>query len=117
MVRVKGKRKKEGRDEVTSDSARPLLPSPQTAIISLPSNLPENMDIEALSSLSLVSPFLKQFPIEIYNEVLKHCDPSTLARASRVSLAFLELSSPLLYRDVKLVGFEQMVELFFATER
>ncbi|KAL7416912.1 hypothetical protein BDY24DRAFT_378682 [Mrakia frigida] len=70
------------------------------------------MDIEALSSLSLVSPFLKQFPIEIYHEGLKHCDPSTLARASRVSLAFLELSSPLLYRDVKLVVFEQMAELF-----
>ena len=65
-----------------------------------------------LSSLSLVTSFLKEFPTEIYNEILKFCDPSTLAKAARVSLAFLELSSPLLYRDVQVDGIEKMAKLF-----
>ena len=59
-----------------------------------------------------LSPFTKHFPIEIHNEILKFCDPSTLAKVGRVSLAFLELSSPLLYRDVELVGMDKMAELF-----
>ena len=75
-----------------------------------------NMDPSAFSSLLLVTPFLKEFPIEIYNEILKFCDPSTLAALARVSLAFLELSSPLLYRNVELVGTRNMAKLFCGRE-
>lgn len=59
-----------------------------------------------------LSPFLKKFPPESTNRNLKFCDPSKLANTSRVSLAFLELSSPLLYRDIKLVGLRQVQKLF-----
>lgn len=39
-------------------------------------------------------------PTEIKRHILKFCDRSTLAKTARVSLAFLELSFPLLYRNV-----------------
>ena len=42
----------------------------------------------------------------------RFCDPSTLAKISRVSLAFLELSSPILYQDNEIVGHRKIEQLF-----
>lgn len=39
--------------------------------------------------------------------------PSTLAATSRVNLAFLELSSPLLYTDINRIGFQKLASLFY----
>ncbi|KAL7410144.1 hypothetical protein BDY24DRAFT_418262 [Mrakia frigida] len=50
-------------------------------------------------------------PLELQHEILRQCDPSTLAQTSRVSLAFLDLSSPLLYRDIAIVGLEGLQRL------
>ena len=50
---------------------------------------------------------LKPFPplpLELKGEILSHCDASTLANASSVSLAFLQLASPVLYNHVTFVG-------------
>jgi len=49
------------------------------------------------------SPLLPTLPPEI----LRLCDPSTLAQTSRVSLASLELSSPLLCHHIDIYGSEQ----------
>jgi hypothetical protein len=43
-------------------------------------------------------------PLEIKGEILSFADTDTLARACSVSLAFLELAAPLLYRDITFVG-------------
>lgn len=61
-------------------------------------------------SLSLSKP-LPTLPIELKREILGFCDPSTLAKTSLVSLALLELSSPLLYRDVTIVGLKALEKL------
>ncbi|KAL7416871.1 hypothetical protein BDY24DRAFT_438690 [Mrakia frigida] len=55
---------------------------------------------------------LPLLPLEIKNHILRFCDPSTLAKTARVSLAFLELSSPILYEDVHIHGFEHLKLLF-----
>ncbi|KAL7416895.1 hypothetical protein BDY24DRAFT_412380 [Mrakia frigida] len=51
-------------------------------------------------------------PIEIKLHILRFCDLSTLVKVARVSLAFLELSSPLLYRDVRIQGVYRLQRLF-----
>jgi hypothetical protein len=53
-------------------------------------------------------PFL---PLEVKHHILRFCDPSTLAVTSRVSLAFLELSIPILHDDIHIDGFEQAEQL------
>jgi len=50
-------------------------------------------------------PFL---PNELMKEILKFCDQPTLAKTSTLSLAFLQLSSPLLYRHITIRGPESM---------
>ena len=55
---------------------------------------------------------LPDLPSEIHQEILRFCDPSTLGRASQVSLAFLEFSSPLLYYDVEITSFTELGLLF-----
>ena len=47
-------------------------------------------------------------PSEIHAYVLSFCDDPTLASSSRVSLAFLELTGPLLYRDITVRGKDQL---------
>jgi hypothetical protein len=47
-------------------------------------------------------------PLEVKGHILGFCDVPTLAVTSRVSLAFLELSGPLLYRDVVIRGCDQL---------
>lgn len=53
-----------------------------------------------------------RLPVELQDEVLSHCDLGTLAVASRVSFGFLQMASPRLYRDVEIVGPEQLRLLF-----
>ncbi|KAL7416862.1 hypothetical protein BDY24DRAFT_205686 [Mrakia frigida] len=63
------------------------------------------------------SPPFPLLPLEIKNHILRFCDPSTLAKTARVSLAFLELSSPILYEDVHIHGFEHLKLLFCSRSR
>ncbi|KAL7417211.1 hypothetical protein BDY24DRAFT_411962 [Mrakia frigida] len=67
-----------------------------------------------MSSLvpSIGSRRLPIFPLELKHHVLRFCDPSTLSKTSRLSLAFLQLSPPLLYRDIELVGLDKAELLF-----
>lgn len=51
-------------------------------------------------------------PVEMQHHILGFCDRATLAVTSRVSLAFLELSAPLLYADIELIGLHRVEELF-----
>jgi hypothetical protein len=51
---------------------------------------------------------LPELPVEIHGDILRFCDPSTLASTSRVSLAFLELSGSFLYQDIVARGTEQL---------
>lgn len=60
-----------------------------------------------LSSSSSPIRTLPSLPTELKKEIPRLCDCSTLARTSRVSLAFLQLSAPLLYSHVDLQGAEQ----------
>ena len=53
-------------------------------------------------------------PLEIKGAILSFCDAATLANASSVSLAFLQLASPLLYDDINIELGEQTEKLFCA---
>ena len=99
--------------ELDLEARTPSFTTPPTISIPPPIQL-ANMHPSALPLV--ITPFLRRFPTEIYNEILKFCDPSSLAKVARVPLAFLELSSPLLYRDVKLFGLEKMAKLFCGRE-
>ncbi|KAL7417230.1 hypothetical protein BDY24DRAFT_377149 [Mrakia frigida] len=55
---------------------------------------------------------LPPLPLELKHHILRFCDPSTLANTSRVSLAFLHLSSPILYQDIEIVGLKNVEKLF-----
>lgn len=55
---------------------------------------------------------LPRLPVELQDEIISHCDVGTLALASRVSFGFLQMASPRLYRDVEIVGPEQLRLLF-----
>lgn len=63
----------------------------------------------AASSMDLSFPPL---PIELKREIFRFCNQSTLAVTSQVSIAFLELSSPLFYRDVVVMGYDGLIRLF-----
>ncbi|KAL7411494.1 hypothetical protein BDY24DRAFT_132363 [Mrakia frigida] len=65
------------------------------------------------SSSSSSSPHL---PTEIKGHILSFCDQSTLAKTASLSLAFLHLSSPLLYEDVVLYGVRNLHKLFCSRE-
>jgi len=67
------------------------------------------MDPSAISPLPGSLPYL---PLETKHPILRFCAVSTLARTSQVSLAFLELSCPLLYRDIHLPGAKLLPLLF-----
>ncbi|KAL7415358.1 hypothetical protein BDY24DRAFT_413499 [Mrakia frigida] len=54
---------------------------------------------------------LPNLPIEIKANILRFCDQATLAKTSGLSLAFLELSSPLLRQDIHVVGLEGLRRL------
>jgi hypothetical protein len=56
---------------------------------------------------------LPALPTETHAHILSFCDPQTLGRACRVSLAFLELASPHLYGDITIRGYEQLKTLFY----
>ncbi|KAL7415633.1 hypothetical protein BDY24DRAFT_381734 [Mrakia frigida] len=52
-------------------------------------------------------PFL---PVEVKKEILRFCDQPTLAKTSGLSLTFLQLSSPLLYRHIVFEGPEGLTK-------
>lgn len=57
---------------------------------------------------------LPLLPTETHAHILSYCDPDTLAHASTVSFAFLQLASPLLYcRDLTITGYDQLQRLFY----
>ena len=53
-------------------------------------------------------------PIELEREILRFCDPTSLAVCSRASLAMLELAAPLLYHDVVIRSNASLERLFCA---
>jgi hypothetical protein len=93
-------------NEGGSSSSRPL-PPPDTH-----TNL--NTITAAIMTGSNIRGPLSSLPTETYQHILSFCDPSTLGRASLVSLAFLELAGPFLYRDVNVTGFDQLERLFYS---
>ncbi|KAL7413380.1 hypothetical protein BDY24DRAFT_67034 [Mrakia frigida] len=56
---------------------------------------------------------LPSLPIEMKRAILSFCDAPTLAQACLVSLSFLELATPFLYRDVVLHGLKHFEKLFY----
>ena len=85
---------------LVSSSLPPLLAScPPSTTTSKPRRMS--------SSTSASPPFL---PNEIKKEILKFCDQPTLAKTSSLSLAFLQLSSPLLYRHIVFEGPEGLTK-------
>lgn len=51
---------------------------------------------------------LPNLPTELKKAILRFCDPPTLATTSLVNLAFLELSSPLLYQEATVEGWDSL---------
>jgi len=91
--------KGERRVEAQTSSSPPTLSihSPPSFFIISTLQMKPRHTIRPSSPLPFLPPEMKQ-------HILRFCDPSTLAKASRVSLAFLELSSPILYQDIELIG-------------
>lgn len=56
-------------------------------------------------STELLKPF-PPLPLELKGEILSLADADTLARACGVSLAFLQMAAPLLYRDITFTKFD-----------
>ncbi|KAL7416749.1 hypothetical protein BDY24DRAFT_438579 [Mrakia frigida] len=89
-------------------SSLPSSPFPiPSALVKAPSLSSESPQPNKTSTRLL--PLL---PTELKREILRFCDPSTLAKTSLVSLAFLQLSSPILYHDIELVGAQSALKLF-----
>ena len=63
-------------------------------------------------SLRQARPSLPSFPPEIHRHILSFVDVPTLLSSCRVSLAFLQLSSELLYQDIQIVGVERLKRFF-----
>ncbi|KAL7415876.1 hypothetical protein BDY24DRAFT_439124 [Mrakia frigida] len=57
------------------------------------------------------SPPLPDLPLEIEHQILKFCDASTLATTGLVSLAWLELSAPLLHENITIQGYDHLAQL------
>ncbi|KAL7409635.1 hypothetical protein BDY24DRAFT_402497, partial [Mrakia frigida] len=55
---------------------------------------------------------LPSLPIELNRSILSFVDTQTIGRCCRVSLAFLEIASELLYRDVEVEGIERLKDMF-----
>lgn len=75
-----------------------------------PSTLTSNLRITMETRRSPSPP--PSFPNETKREILSFCDTPSLANASLVSLAFLELVSPFLYQHIAIQGLEQLSRLF-----
>jgi hypothetical protein len=73
----------------------------------IPGHPPPSTRIPSLEMSNQSSP-LPDLPLEVHGHILRFCDPSTLAVTSRVSLAFLDFSGPLLYRDIVITGRDQL---------
>jgi hypothetical protein len=59
---------------------------------------------------------LPSLPTETHEHILSFCDQQTLGRACLVSLAFLELASPHLHRDITIHGFLHLDKLLHPDE-
>ena len=83
------------------DSSRLLL------LLFLP---PIHNNLETTKMSSPTSTPLPFLPTEVKKQILKFCDQPTLAKTSGLSLAFLQLSSPLLYRHIVFEGPEGLTK-------
>jgi hypothetical protein len=88
----------------------PSLP-PLRAITIPPEPSTEPDPSTSLIDMSSCSSSLPDLPLEVHEHILRFCDPPTLSRTSRVSLAFLELSIPLLRGEIHIEGLEKMEKL------
>ena len=77
--------------------------------------LPSAMSVRttrAKKASLLSSQPVPSIPTELRRSILSFCDPSTLAKVSRASVAFAELATPFLYRNVVLKGPEALESFF-----
>lgn len=66
---------------------------------------------------SIPPPPLPLLPTELKKEILRFCDPSTLAQTCRVSLGFLRLSFPLLSHHIDINGADRFDNMLCDCER
>ena len=60
---------------------------------------------------SVASHASRPLPSDVKRRILSFCDVGTLCASSRVSLAFLELVGPILYKDIIIKGNKQIVKM------
>lgn len=101
-----------GADRVSSNAVQPSpLPSSSAPAPSLPSAaLP--LYYCMTSPAGFISRRRAVFPMEILREVLLAADTSTLAACSQVSLAFLQMTAPMLLTNVHIHGLAGLEHLF-----
>ncbi|KAL7415565.1 hypothetical protein BDY24DRAFT_381534 [Mrakia frigida] len=73
--------------------------------------MPSKRTSKRTSKKASISRPLPYLPPEVKGHILKFCAPATLFSTSLVSLAFLELSSPFLYKDVVIRGSSDLFRL------
>ena len=67
----------------------------------------------SLSNPILPSPgHFPAFPVETLANILSFLPNSSLVNTAQVSTLFLELSAPLLYLDIKLIGLGKLFQFF-----
>jgi len=98
---------REGAFELTSPPFLQRRPAEKLSLLDIP--------ICSHSDMALF-PTLPFVPTEIKGHILSFCDQSTLAKTSSLSIAFLQLSSPLLYEDVVIHGVRNIHKLFCERE-
>ena len=92
-----------------SSSTRPSLP----LFLCPPQPIhPHHNHITTMTEL-VASSRPPSLPTETHAHILSYCDAQTLARASRVSLAFLQLAGPHLYEHITIRGFKQLERMFY----
>jgi len=82
-----------------------FLPSSSASSLTLPPPL------DSTHPANPIPAHLLRLPLEVHHEILKFCNLSTLSQTSRVSLAFLQLSGPLLYRDIFVRGVKSLEKI------
>jgi hypothetical protein len=102
----------EGREQPVGELGRP--PSSFTVIAYLRNCIrhPRSEAMTPARSSASLRAVLPSLPIELRQLILRFCDVPTLVATSLVSLAFLELSTPILYQDIELIGLQRVEQLF-----
>ena len=115
-ARIGQRRRVEGCGSEAHGRARRMLSSPPPESFELTLDVHTTPSKPHRPSATMKHPInyrcLPHLPAETYSHILSFCEPDVLADASRVSLAFLELAGPILYRHVTITGLNQLDKLF-----